>query len=668
MFRKIRFLLYLLLLSLCQFPALQGEVESFESVPAGAFGSIEIKQGTLSTSSGHAVIQKGYARSGAQSFRLLGGENHSAVLELKDRLAQGGELVFWSERWTRAAPFEFEVEARANRSWKSVYSGDKTIAVGGYNTEVRILLPEGTDAVRFTSTTPEGKGVLIDDLDVQPATPMRVLGVRMEQPVLPVMVRLEHNPVVALVVEADGLLDARTLRGIRLSTDGTTSLNDVESIRVFYSGAEAEMRTDVQFDSEKSPAEELVFVDEQELRSGLNYFWVSFEMKEGADIDGRVDASVIEVAFDGGKVAKVPQPSEELTQRIGVCVAKNGDGGSKFFRIPGLARTNKGSLIGVYDNRYRHGGDLPADIDVGMSRSTDGGQTWEPNKVIMDMGDDPKLRYDGIGDPAVLVDRSNNRVWVAALWSRGNNGWNGSGPGLKPEETGQFVLVYSDDDGVTWSDPINITEQVKKPEWRLFFNGPGNGITTSDGTLVFPAQYRDASGMPWSTLIYSKDNGRTWQAGKGVKSNTTEAQLVELSDGSIMINCRDNRGGSRTIGVTRDLGQTWVLHPTDRKALNEPVCMASLISAEYEGKKLLFFSNPNTPREGKPRGRYDMTIKVSTDDGMTWPQSMHTLYDSRNSAGYSCLTQVDEAHVGVLYEGVGLQLFYLRIPISELLR
>ena len=137
---------------------------------------------------------------------------------------------------------------------------------------------------------------------------------------------------------------------------------------------------------------------------------------------------------------------------------------------------------------------------------------------------------------------------------------------MTPEETGQLMLVSSDDDGRTWSDPVNITKQVKDPKWRFVLQGPGKGITLRDGTLVFPAQFRGeneepVSGKPFSTLIYSKDRGQTWQIGTGVKIETTEAQLVELGDGSIMINCRDNRGGSRSVYTTRDLGKTWQEHP-----------------------------------------------------------------------------------------------------------
>jgi sialidase-1 len=211
------------------------------------------------------------------------------------------------------------------------------------------------------------------------------------------------------------------------------------------------------------------------------------------------------------------------------------------YRIPGLITTKKDTLITVYDNRYNNSKDLQENIDIGMSRSADGGQTWQPMRVIMDMGEygGRSQRLNGIGDPCVLYDDKTNTIWVAALWMSGATEkdmlWWASKPGMKPEETGQFMLVKSTDDGLTWSQPINITEQIKNPGWQLLLQGPGRGITMTDGTLVFPAQFKADIGEKaldggqytcHSTIVYSKDHGKTWQIGTGAKSNTTEAKWL----------------------------------------------------------------------------------------------------------------------------------------------
>lgn len=645
--------------------------EGFDAETPGPLARLQGEYGVWSAPAGHAELHAGHGRTGNRCLRLLGGADHVMELALEEPLSADAELAFWAERWTRRAPFAFRVAARNGNGgrWTEVYNGDRILKIGGFLTEVVVPLGAGVDAMRFSATTPEGSGVMIDDVTLGKAEPMRVPSVEVVQPVIPVLTRVRDNPVAALKVTTRGRAAPRQLRTLRVSLDGTSHMDDVKAVRVIHIGAGYDLAGGTQFGDAQEAAPELVFSGRRALMVGENHFWVSVELEDGADIDGRVDAGILGVQVDGETLAPPSPASPDGAQRIGVGVAVAGDGNSQTFRIPGLATTNKGTLIGVYDVRYKHGHDLPGDIDVGMSRSTDGGRTWEPLKVIMDMGNDKKWLYDGIGDPAVLVDRSNNRIWVVATWSHGNRSWRGSGQGMSPEETGQLVMVFSDDDGQSWSEPVNVTRQVKRPEWHFLLQGPGKGITMTDGTLVFPAQFQDGDknpdgskkGTPFSTLIYSGDHGRTWHVGTGIKSNTTEAQLVELADGSIMLNCRDNRGGTRTIGVTRDLGQTWELHPTDRKALNEPVCMASLIRIEHRKHgNLLFFSNPDTTR-----GRSHMTIKVSKDEGMTWPEEMHTLYDRRTCAGYSCLTRVGPDHIGVLYEGPK-QMYFQRFAIDEL--
>lgn len=639
--------------------------EGFEQYQAGPFETLESEVGTWAASRGEAEVHAGHAWKGQQSLRILGGKDHELTLELRGDQA-GKMLSFQAERWTAREPFQFAIEAGNEDAWQEIYRGDQAIRVGGFLTEVAVALPEGTERLRFRASTPENSGVMLDELVIEKVEPMTVEEVTAVQPVIPVLIRKKDNPVVGLKVTTRGRGEPVGVRALRFDLRVTSDPGAVQAVRVLRGGEPRRPGQGGLFGVARKSGEGWLCEGQADLKRGENYFWVSVELKDRADQKGRVDARILQVTFEDGTVVEPTVTSPAGSQRIGYALRLHGDDGSQAYRIPGLATTKAGTLIAVYDVRYRGGGDLPGDIDVGMSRSIDGGHTWEPMKIIMDMGDDPKWRYDGVGDPAVLVDDRSGRIWVAGVWSHGNRGWHGSGQGITPEETGQLMMVWSDDDGKTWSPPQNITREVKRPEWHFLLQGPGAGITMKNGTLVFAAQYQDGDrypdgrkkGTPFATILFSRDQGKTWEIGCGIKSNTTEAQVVELADGSLMLNCRDNRGGARTVGVTHDLGKTWESHPTDRQALPEPVCMASLIRLG----DLLLFSNPATKR-----GRSNMTIKVSDDQGMTWPEKWHTVYDARLANGYSCLAPIGNDTVGVLYEGE-TELYFLRLSLEELLK
>ena len=491
------------------------------------------------------------------------------------------------------------------------------------------------------------------------------------QTVRPVLIGKPDNVVLSIRIEIDEEASAVDLQEILLSTTGTDDLEDIRSIGLYYTGDSSRFFAAQAFDILKQPESLMSFQGALRLSPGINYLWAVCELSPSANPDHRIQLAFHSALLSDGKTLRVPATETSKSLRIGHAIRQRGQDGVHTYRIPGLASTNQGTLIGVYDLRRNSSTDLQEDIDVGMSRSTDGGRTWEPMKIIMDMGEWGGKSHgeNGIGDPSVLVDRQTNTIWVAGIWAHGHPGkrnWFASRQGMKPEETSQFVLVKSEDDGLTWSEPINITSQIKHPDWHLLLQGPGKGISLRDGTLVFPAQFKDEQAVPHSTLIYSKDHGKSWKIGTGAKSHTTESQLVELGDGSIMLNMRDDRGrnnpegGARSIAITPDLGKTWTEHPTSMKTLPEPVCMASLIRIEYKGEALLFFSNPAVPKG--PRRR--ITLKASTDEGMSWPTEYHLLLNEDTCYGYSCLTRIDEETLGILYEGPG-ELYFQRIRIAE---
>lgn len=366
-----------------------------------------------------------------------------------------------------------------------------------------------------------------------------------------------------------------------------------------------------------------------------------------------------------------------------------GDDGINTYRIPGITTSKKGTLLAIWDNRINSAGDLQGNIDIGLRRSKDGGKTWLPLQVVLDMGEWGSLpqKFNGVSDASITVDRKSGRIWVAGLWMHGvldkdgqwieglteeSKNWEhqwlskGSQSGLEPKQTCQFLMAYSDDDGETWSEPINITKETKRPEWWLFAPAPGAGITMKDGTIALPTQGRDSEGVPFSNITYSKDGGKTWVTSNPATTNTTECAVVELSDGTLMLNMRDNRNSKekgdnngRAIYTSKDMGETWQRHETSNSALIEPVCMASLHKHVYKGKTILFFTNPATKS-----GRYNMTLKYSLDEGMTWKEAM--VLDEGHSYGYSCITSIDKNTIGVLWEGSRSQMAFRAIDIKDL--
>ena len=413
---------------------------------------------------------------------------------------------------------------------------------------------------------------------------------------------------------------------------------------------------------------------DQPLFPWTNYFYISLSVADSTPLTYKFTPSLVKVAFDGGRFAQLNRSHRAEGHRPAVSVRTAGDDGVHSYRIPGLATTPAGTLLGVYDVRNHNNIDLQEDVQVGLSRSTDGGRTWEPMRKIMDLTSYGSLPHsqNGIGDPSILVDPLRGRVWVMALWNHGMGGgrgwWASRNNAMTPEEqTGQVLLTYSDDDGLTWSEPYNITAQIKDPTWHLILQGPGRGIVMQDSTLVFPIQWTDSKHMPFASIVWSRDNGKTWTIGTPAFENTTEAQVVEPEPGVLMLNMRRNEGDSRAICVTRDMGRTWQEHPTSRRALPEPVCMASLIkvpAAENAlGKDILLFSNPDTTAT-----RSRITIKASLDNGETWLPQNELLLDEEPGWGYSCLTMIDPQTVGILYESSVAQMTFQAIPLRDIIK
>lgn len=511
---------------------------------------------------------------------------------------------------------------------------------------------------------------------------------------IPVLIERQDNELFNLRIDAT---QSQVLNDVKLSFGKEVNLYEIEAVKLYYGGTESSERKGKTYFAPvdyipsntpgktlaanpsysilkaevKAPKRDVVLKVDQKLYPGVNYFWVSLQMKPTASVLAKVSVEMTGVTMDN-RTAPVKVVRKADTHYMGVGVRHAGDDGVAAYRIPGLATSNKGTLLGVYDVRHNNSADLQEYVEIGLSRSTDGGQTWEKMRIPMSFGEHEGLpkAQNGVGDPAILVDRKTGTIWIIAAWTHGmGNGraWWNSQPGMDMYHTAQLMLVKSDDDGKTWSEPINITEQVKDPSWYFLLQGPGRGISMDDGTLVFASQYIGSDRIPNAGIIYSKDHGKTWHISSLARTNTTESQVAEIEPGVLMLNMRDNRGGSRAVSTTTDMGKTWKEHVSSRTSLQEPVCMASLISVKAKdnvlGKDILLFSNPNDTKN-----RHSITIKASLDGGVTWLPENQLLLDAGWGWGYSCLTMIDKETVGILYESSVAHMTFQAIKLKDIIK
>jgi sialidase-1 len=331
-----------------------------------------------------------------------------------------------------------------------------------------------------------------------------------------------------------------------------------------------------------------------------------------------------------------------------VTVFKAGEDGYHTYRIPSIVPAKNGDLLAFAEGRKTGPGDH-GDIDLVLKRSSDGGKTWSVMQLVQDDTDDPTGRV-WIGNPTPVVDlldpKHPGRIWL--VFTRSNE---------------KVFVISSDDDGRTWSDRRDITATAGRPDWNWYAAGPVHAIQLTRGKyagrLVAPCDHRigdDKTGNWGSHLIYSEDHGATWKLGAADTRATAdplhpnECVAVELVDGRVMVNARDQMGSdpaTRAVAYSSDGGESFDAPFIAEPQIVSPVVQNSLMrySATDQGAKedLLIYSGP-----GQPKNRRDLTILTSRDEGQTWGQ--RTVLHEGPTA-YSDLIKLDAGRVGVLFEG-----------------
>lgn len=327
----------------------------------------------------------------------------------------------------------------------------------------------------------------------------------------------------------------------------------------------------------------------------------------------------------------------------------SGQDGYHTFRIPSIVVSSRGTLLAFCEGRKKSRSDT-GDIDLVLRRSSDGGATWGPLQVVWD--DDANT----CGNPCPVVDRETGTIWLLLTHNLGED-HESKIIARTAKGTRTVWVSKSTDDGAGWSKPVEITKDLKKPEWTWYATGPGVGIQTKDGRLVVPCDFVEAGTKKGgSHVVWSADRGETWKLGGAIVGGVNECQVVERADGSLLLNMR-NYGSAlreRSVATSSDGGATWS-GLTQDAALIEPQCQASILRYSREPSRLLF-SNP-----ADRKARIRMTIRLSRDEGATWT----TLKElGEGPAAYSCLTVLPDQSIGCLYES-GAKSPYEKIVLAR---
>jgi len=346
---------------------------------------------------------------------------------------------------------------------------------------------------------------------------------------------------------------------------------------------------------------------------------------------------LIAVAACGKKDEKIADSLEDPF----TWVFRSGTEGYACHRVVALVVTGEGTLLAFSEGRVLSCSD-ETDTDIVMKRSTDGGVSWSPLMVIENDGPNP------CKDPCPVV-LPNGRILLVYSW-------NESIPSEDDRTTREVYLTYSDDDGLTWAESRNITNMVYPGDRGWSGTGPGHGIVKERdpyrGRIVVAARHNPPGpGMSRGHLICSDDNGETWFSGAiALRDRTSESAVVELSDGSIMLNSRNGIDGQpyRVVSISSDGGDSFDKTFLDIDLIEPNGCQGSILNHSFiqtTGKSNIIFSNPHHTVE-----RVNGTLKWSEDDGETWTKKFMYSNPYPAYSGYSDIAIINGKDIAVLFE------------------
>ena len=338
-----------------------------------------------------------------------------------------------------------------------------------------------------------------------------------------------------------------------------------------------------------------------------------------------------------GNPTPVP-PEEEVPSSEFNYIYNQGTDGFELYRIPAIVKSKSNTLLAFAEARKARSNGDSGDIDLVVKRSSDNGKTWSKQITIWNDG------QNTCGNPVPIVD-DRGRIHLLMTWNFQTDKWgaitNGTG-----EDSRRPYYTYSDDDGITWAQPVEITSSVKKEKWDWYATGPCHGIQIQKGIhkgrLVAPNYFttRESGKVTsYSHIIYSDDYEKTWKPGEPTPvGGVGECSVAEIGEGTLMLNMRADEGFYRKSCTSIDGGLTW----------SSPQISIDQIDCKCQGSILsiggaVFLSNAASATE-----RINMTIKKSTDNGKNW-KGQYTVYEG--NSGYSDIVELSDSQIAIIYEG-----------------
>ena len=437
------------------------------------------------------------------------------------------------------------------------------------------------------------------------------------------------------------------LSTLRLNLESCTDLNDIDLLRIYSTGDvdafDGRTLQGATLIGSCNAATEIECQLSGQIASGNNYLWITANISSDATEGDLVDAALLSISTTG-HTYELSNPSPDGHREIVLArttLYRPGDYNSLKYRIPAVITAKNGDIVAVTDKRKFNDGDLPQDIDIVCNVSSDGGHTWtEPYTIALGTGVN-----QGFGDCALA--HSNDDDGLIAVFVGGPGLWAST-----PSNPIRSYVCKSYDNGRTWTEPVDITHYIfgvncvvpEHSTWRASFFGSGNGLRTSTGRIMFVAAIREGNAQSLNNyVVYSDDNGDTWQLSQRASVSGDESKVTELTDGRILMSIRHN--GYRWYNISSDGGITWQNTTSTWNDLYAPACNGDIIryTSEAQGydKNRLLHSLPyGTQRE-------KVTVYISYDEGETWPTSRCIV---PFSSAYSSLCVLDDGTIGLYVE------------------